>query len=75
MVLHKDLLGLSLVTHVNDRTKLGMLGTIPKRVTGFHQYSSLFTQICSKQVAMASSIAHLTIRPGDARSIPSTRNI
>ena len=48
-----------------------MLGTIPNRVTGFHQYSSLFTG-CSKLVAMASLIANSNPDHGVAGSTPSS---
>ena len=40
------------VSHVNDKTKLGMLGTIPNGVMGFHQYSSLFKHHHHTQVAV-----------------------
>ena len=41
------------VSHVNDKTKLGMQGTIPHRVTGFHQYNSLFKLRHRTQVVVA----------------------
>ena len=60
---------------VNDKTKLVMLGMIPNRVTGFREYTSLFTCYRSIQVARASLIAHLSTCPGETGSISTTCNM